>query len=378
MTKHTFYRIGVLLWIGAFSVGFTGCREKAKPAGMPTPRIEVALPLVQPIVLTQEYPGYLTSEQSVQLVARVNGYLKNILYTPGSIVTKDKLLFVIEPTLYEDAVKQAEASFSSAQAQLDYARNNYTRMKEAAASDAISEIDLIQSQSALTQAEAGVKNAQAQLTTAKTNLSYCYIRAPFTGKVSRNQFDVGAYISGAGQPAELASLYNDVKMYAYFDVEDNQYLKMLMQNSSTKLSDLAGDVSIHFSEALFKTYKGKLNYMAPNVNLSTGTISLRAEIDNPTGELKSGLYVTVRLPYGERNEAILINNASIGTDQLGNYVYAVNDSNRVVYRHVALGELVNDTLREITSGLSPKDMYVTKALLKVRNGMEIEPIKTNN
>ena len=138
------------------------------------PEISVAYPAVDSVVLIKSYPGYLTSLQTVDLVARVNGYLQQVAYMPGEIVKKGQLLFVIEPSQYEDAVEQAEAALKTAQAQYDYAENNYTRMKEAAQSDAISTIDLIQAESKLEQSRASVRNAEAALSTARIQLGYCY------------------------------------------------------------------------------------------------------------------------------------------------------------------------------------------------------------
>ena len=335
------------------------------------PEISVAYPAVDSVVLIKSYPGYLTSLQTVDLVARVNGYLQQVAYTPGEIVKKGQLLFVIEPSQYEDAVEQAEAALKTAQAQYDYAENNYTRMKEAAQSDAISTIDLIQAESKLEQSRASVRNAEAALSTARIQLGYCYVKAPFEGRISRNLYDVGNYISGSLQSTKLATIYQDKKMYAYFNIEDNQYLKMLLNQSKGKHSVPSDRVEILFQEPTSRSYYGRLDYLSPNVDLSTGTLSIRAEVDNPAGELKSGL-------YGSREHAILVREASIATDQLGKYMYVVSDSNVVEYRPVETGQLVNDTLRVIDKGISPTDRYVTKALLKVRAGMPVRPVLEKN
>ena len=342
------------------------------------PEISVAYPAVDSVVLIKSYPGYLTSLQTVDLVARVNGYLQQVAYMPGEIVKKGQLLFVIEPSQYEDAVEQAEAALKTAQAQYDYAENNYTRMKEAAQSDAISTIDLIQAESKLEQSRASVRNAEAALSTARIQLGYCYVKAPFEGRISRNLYDVGNYISGSLQSTKLATIYQDKKMYAYFNIEDNQYLKMLLNQSKGKHSVPSDRVEILFQEPTSRSYYGRLDYLSPNVDLSTGTLSIRAEVDNPDGELKSGLYISIRLPYGSREHAILVRDASIATDQLGKYMYVVNDSNVVEYRPVETGQLVNDTLRVIDEGISPPDRYVTKALLKVRAGMPVRPVLEKN
>ena len=190
---------------------------------------------------------------------------------------------------------------------------------------------------------------------------------------------MGSYISGAVQATTLATLYQDDKVYAYFNIEDNQYLRMIMASPEGELRGrMPKEVKLSFQEPLSEEYVGRLDYLSPNVELSTGTLNVRAEIDNPKGELKSGLYVTISLPYGENSEAVLVRDASIGTDQLGKYVYLVNDSNRVVYRHIEAGELVNDTLREVVKGVDANDRYVTKALLKVRDGMLIAPVESRD
>ncbi len=338
------------------------------------PDISVAYPQVDSIVLVKSYPGYLTSEQTVDLVARVSGYLQHVAYTPGEMVKKGQLLFVIEPSRYEDAVTQAESALATAKAQYDYAQNNYTRMKEASLSDAISEIDLIQAESQLEQSQAAMHNAEAALSTARIQLGYCYIRAPFEGRITRNMYDVGNYINGGMQSVTLATIYQDRKMYAYFNIEDNQYLKMLMNQSQGKHSVPTDRAEILFQEPMNRAYYGTLDYLSPNVDLSTGTLSIRAEVDNPTGELKSGLYITIQLPYGSRDKAVLVRDASIGVDQLGKYIYVVNDSNRVEYRPVKTGQLVRDSLRLIDEGIAPDEKYVTRALLKVRAGMPVNPV----
>lgn len=354
----------------------TGCKEK-KDAGamkeMPTLAISVAKPIVKDITLTKDYPGYLTTEKTVNLVARVNGTLQSVSYAPGGRVKKGQLLFVIEPTLYNDKVAQAEAELKTAQAQLEYARNNYSRMKEAVKSDAVSQIQVLQSESSVTEGVAAVSNAEAALSTARTNLGYCYVRAPFDGTISKSTVDVGSYVGGSLQPVTLATIYKDDQMYAYFNVADNQWLEMSMNNQQPT-KDLPKKIMVQLGKEGTESYPATLDYLSPNVDLNTGTLMVRANFDNPQGVLKSGLYVSITLPYGEADHAILVKEASIGTDQLGKFLYAVNDSDIVHYRHIEIGQLINDTLRQVLGGLSPQERYVTEALMKVRDGMKIKPI----
>lgn len=354
----------------------TGCKEKKDAGamkGMPTLAISVAKPIVKDITLTKDYPGYLTTEKTVNLVARVNGTLQSVSYAPGGRVKKGQLLFVIEPTLYNDKVAQAEAELKTAQAQLEYARNNYSRMKEAVKSDAVSQIQVLQSESSVTEGVAAVSNAEAALSTARTNLGYCYVRAPFDGTISKSTVDIGSYVGGSLQPVTLATIYKDDQMYAYFNVADNQWLEMSMNNQQPT-KDLPKKIMVQLGKEGTESYPATLDYLSPNVDLNTGTLMVRANFDNPQGVLKSGLYVSITLPYGEADHAILVKEASIGTDQLGKFLYAVNDSDIVHYRHIEIGQLINDTLRQVLGGLSPQERYITEALMKVRDGMKIKPI----
>lgn len=350
-----------------------GCKEKKKMSRtMPIPEISVAKPQVKDITLTKEYPGYLVSEQTVNLVARVNGTLQSASFIPGSRVRKGQVLFVIEPTVYQDNVVQAEAALKTAKAQLEYARNNYSRMQEAVKSDAVSQIQVLQSESTVAEGAAAVSNAEAALNTVRTSLAYCYIRAPFDGTVSNKLMDVGNYISGAVQPTTLATIYKDDRMYTYFNVADNQWISMLMNASGKK--ELPKSLLLRLGKEGEHSYPATLDYLSPNIDLNTGTLNVRANLDNPRGVLKSGLYVSITLPYGEQAQAVLVSEASIGTDQLGKYVYVVNDSDKVHYRSIVVGQMVNDTMRQIIKGLSPQERYVTKALMKVHEGMKVNPI----
>ena len=354
----------------------TGCKEKKSAGamgGMPTPEISVAKPIIKNVTLTKDYPGYLTTEKTVNLVARVNGTLQSTSYTAGGRVKQGQLLFVIEPTLYKDKVEQAKADLQTAQAQLEYARSNYSRMKEAIKSDAVSQIQLLQSEANVTEGIAAVNNAEAALSTAHTNLGYCYVRAPFDGTITKSTVDIGSYVGGSLQPVTLATIYKDNQMYAYFNVADNQWLEMLMNNRQSA-QELPKKIMVQLGKEGSEMYPATLDYLSPNVDLNTGTLTVRANFDNPQGILKSGLYVSITLPYGEADNAMLVKEASIGTDQLGKYLYLVNDSNIVRYRHIEIGQLIGDTLRQVTGGLSPQDRYVTKALMKVRDGMKIKPM----
>lgn len=336
--------------------------------------VEVALPKVMDLTLTREYPGYLAADATIPIMGRVNGTITTRSFIEGQRVKKGDRLFVIEPTLYRNAVEQAAAAVKTAEAELEYAKSSYERMKVAINSDAVSQIELLQAKSRVESGEAAVDNARAALKSAKTKLGYCYITAPADGAVGLAKYPVGAYISGEMSPTQLCTLYKDDLMYAFFDITDNQWLKKIMQGSeSIDQSNITFTVG---GSRLFRR-NAKIDFLAPAVNLSTGTLQVRAEFDNSNGTLKPGSYISVTMPYQEVKDAILVHDASIGTDQLGKYLYVVNDSNRVEYRRIDAGALIDDTMRLVDAGLEPGERYVTKALLKVRNGMPVTPIMNN-
>lgn len=350
----------------------TACQKtkEQKSAGAVLP-VEVTTPITREVTLTREYPGYLEADATLSIVGRASGTLLAQNYTPGSRVKKGTTLFVIEPTLYKNAVTQAEAALSTAQAELEYAQSNYERMKQAAASDAVSQIEVLQAESNVKSYTAKVNNAKAALSTARTNLGYCYVKAPMDGVVGIEKYSVGTYIPGAASPVELCKMYKDNKMYAYFDITDNQWLVKQRRNNEVGKEEY---ITFTLGNDNYFSWKAKMDYLSPDINLSTGTLRVRAELDNSNLFLKPGSYISVVLPYEKIENGILVKDASIGTDQLGKYLYVVNESNIVQYRSIETGSLVEDTLRLVTKGLRPNERYVTKALLKVRNGMPVTPI----
>lgn len=375
MKKLTISKVSLAVIVGSTLI--SSCTHKSGDKGDESmlPQIDVALPVIDSVVIHKEYPGILKAHKEVDLVARVNGYLRYSDYEPGSLVQKGTVLFRIEDTQYRDAVTQAKAQLETAKATNVYATNQYHAMKKALESDAVSQMDVIQAESAMKESAASIEHAKSALQSALTTLSYCTVTAPFTGRITKSAYSDGAYLGGAGAPVTLATIYNDDYVNAYFSIEDNTYMQMV-NNSQGKDTIDYDHIPITFSEKLPHIYTGSLNYLAPDIDASTGTMSMRARIENPYGELKSGMYAKVYLPSGTNPRAILVKDASIGTDQLGKYLYVINDSNKVVYTPIEVGELVNDTMRIVIKGITPQSRYVTKALLKVRDGMPVNPIMT--
>lgn len=348
------------------------CKKQTKEETAEVPTIDVAQVVTDSVLLSKTFPGTLAAVSSVDIVGRVNGTLISQNYTDGDKVKKGQVLFQIESTEYRDAVAQAEAALSTARSQYDYASKNYAAMTKALESDAVSQIEVLQAKNSMETAQASIKNAEAALQTARTNLGYCTVRAPFDGTVSKSAFSVGTYISGAASPVTLATIYDNSQLHANFSIDDAKYIKNIIEGTEEKLVDYER-VPVRFTDAMSHKYTGKLNYVAPDVNTSTGTIQLRLVIDNPYDELVDGMYTTIDLPYQVDPHAMMVKDAAITTSQTKKFLYVVNDSDKVEYVPIEVGEMANDSMRIVTSGIKGNERYVTKALLKVRPGMKVDP-----
>lgn len=373
MNNLSFYGL-VIAGFALASVTSCGNKRQAADEGLLT--VDVALPVTDSITLYKTYPGYAGANASADVVARVNGQLLSKNYDSGSLVKKGAVLFTIEPTKYSDAVRQAQAALATAESEYEYASKQAQAMKKAFESDAVSRMEVIQAESSMQQAEAAIKNARAALSTANTNLAYCTVRAPFTGHITSATVDVGNYINGEGAPFKLATIYDDSSMIVSFAIEDSQYERMMGAKSDPAVEALYHKVPLEFEEPLPHTYTADMYYTSPAIDKSTGTLNLKVTVDNPYGELRDGMYVTVKFPYDTDPDAILVKDASIGTDQLGKYLYVVNDSDKVVYTPIEVGGIYRDSLRVVTKGISRDSRYVTSAMLKVRDGMPVKPVLT--
>lgn len=347
-------------------------KEKKAPEEMIRP-VEVAEAITDSVVLYSTYPGYLTAEYYAEVVGLVNGRLLTMNYSSGQHVNKGQTLFTIDPTLYEDALHRAEATLKSNESNLEYSKSHYAAVLRALEDNAVSKMEVLQAESDYNQAVASVNDSKAALHTAQVNYGYCNVVAPISGYITNNKISVGNYITGADSPVKLAEIYDNTHLYANFEVESARYDMMSYGNRDIE-DKLYKNVPLQFKEPLKNTYSADLTYVAPNVDRSTGTLLLQGKITNIDNELKEGMFLTVSLPYGANPKAVLVKDAAIATDQIGKYMYVVNDSDIIVKRRIEVGEIYRDSLRVIDKGMEPGDKYLTKALLTVRAGEKVKPI----
>ncbi|MGL5683066.1 MAG: efflux RND transporter periplasmic adaptor subunit [Marinifilaceae bacterium] len=348
----------------------SACKDKKHHTEqMPALHIQVDTPQITNITCMFEYPAYLQSAQQVNLVARVPGYLQQIDYTPGEKVKKGQTLFVIEPQPYKDKLIAAQAAVQQAKAEYDYAQANYQKYQVAVKQNSVSEIDFLQSKSNYFSAQANLENAKAALNSAQINYDYCFVKAPADGVVSVNMFDVGNYVGSQGGSATLATFYADSQLYAYFNMAYSDYYTAL---NFIKMGNKA-NVTITDPVIANQAWTGILDYSSPNVDQTTGTVNMRAVVDNTKEELLDGMYVRVHMPYQYVKNAIMIPEASIGTNQAGRYVYVVQKDSVVSLRQLTVGYLDNDGMRQVLDGIKPGEEYVVRALVNMRNGEKVVP-----
>ncbi|MCM1292604.1 MAG: efflux RND transporter periplasmic adaptor subunit [Bacteroides sp.] len=371
--KTQYYSALAVVATLAATAMMAGC-SKNKPVEEQLQSIDVAVPIVDSVVLHRSYPGFLKSAKTVDVVGRVNGTLQSNPYKAGDKVQAGQVLFTIDPTTYRDAVTKAEAALATARSEYEYASKEYEAMKKALESDAVSRMEVVQAESNMKTAAAAISTAQAALNIARTNLGYCTVRAPISGEITDAVYSSGNYIAGEGSPVVLATIYDNSQLHANFEVDDDQYMKIMADRQSADVSTDYSHIPLTFEEPLPHSYTADLFYTAPTINKSTGTILFEALVDNKYNELRNGMYMTIKLPYGFDRNAVMVKDASISTDQRGKYLYTVTDSNTVAYTPIEVGELVNDTLRIVTKGIKPGQRYVTKAMMKVRDGMKIKPV----
>lgn len=364
------------LWLATILFVLTGCSKKHSVEQSTEPAaVHVAEATTDSVVLYKKLPGIIESVTTTKVVARVNGKILTQNFTAGQYVRQGQVLYSIESTTYRDAVTQAEASLASAKSQQEYYTQQLAAMRKALEADAVSKMQVVQAESNLRQAEASVRQAQATLSTARDNLSHCTVRAPSSGMISESLIDAGNYVNGEGASVTLATIYDNTNMQATFSLSDTEY-EQLIGNTGGITSQLYRNVPLSFRDSLTTAYTANLYYVSPSVDESTSSLRLIGKLTNKNNELRNGMYVSVSLPYGAMPHAVLVKDAALSSDQLGYYLYTVDADNTVHHTPVKVGELYQDSLRIVLSGISPSERYVTKALLKVRSGEKIKPVLT--
>ena len=339
----------------------TACDKKAPAKVGPPPAVTVAKPVSQDVRSFEIFDGNLAAYLSVDLEARVPGYLTQIAFEDGAPVKKDQLLFVIEQDQYAQQVKLTKAVFEEAKIEI-------TRQKALLKDNATS-------QSAVDKAMSVYLQSEANLKLAEINYGYTEVRAPFDGLMGRHLIDVGNYLGSSPQGVKLATIQKIDPIYVYFSINERDLLKYQKRYVNEKerksqVNKLPVHVQLQGEEGY--PHSGTLDFAANLLSSSTGSLQLRAELPNSNYSMLPGLYAKVRAEYGEPRLAVLIPNSSVLTDQQGDYVFIVDEAKKASRRNIKRGQQFGP-LVEVTSGLIASESVIINGFINVRDGLEVNP-----
>jgi len=337
------------------------CGKEVKQAPIP---VTIAQPLSQEIRSFATFDGLVDPYLTVNLDARVKGYLTKIGFADGSMVKKGDLLFVIEQDPYIQEVKLKQAIYT--EAKLEYGRQK-SLLKENATS-----------QAAVDKALSQYQQAEANLTLAKINLSYTEIRAPFDGLMGRHLLDVGTYLDSTTKGVQLSTIQQISPIYVYFSINERDFLKFEKgqdQNAERKSEVNKLPVFVGLQNENGYPHEGVLDYAANLISTDTGSLQLRAIFQNENYQLIPGLYARVMAQYGEPRQALLLPKTAIMTDQVGDYVFVLDDAMLAQRQDITLGQRF-DKYVEISKGLTATSKVVINGFINLSINQLAKPTET--
>ncbi|HEX2238201.1 MAG TPA: efflux RND transporter periplasmic adaptor subunit [Gammaproteobacteria bacterium] len=359
------------------TVLLTACGGKSDPVPKPPPpTVTVARPLVKQVTDWDEYTGRLAAVDSVNVRARVSGYLKSMHFKDGAFVSKGDLLFVIDPRPYQAALDRAKARADQAKAQLELARDERARAERLFESNAVSQQEFQARVQAEREAVARLEAAQAAVQSARLNLGFTHVRAPISGRISREFVTNGNLISGGtANSTLLTTIVSLDPIYVYFTADERsvlRYMRLARRGIRPSSRDFRNPVRLQLADEKGFPHKGYMDFVDNQIDEATGTMMGRAVIPNPNYLLVPGLFARVKLRGEGPYKALLVPDAAIGTDQVQKFVYVLGRNNIIARRQVQLGEVIGG-LRVIRAGLSADDEVVIKGFQRVHAGSPAAP-----
>jgi membrane fusion protein, multidrug efflux system len=358
------FSVAALLLLGA------ACSEKKDSNA--TSAVKIAQPLSQEVTEWDEYTGRVEAISSVDVRARVGGYLVKVNFTAGEKVQKGDLLFLIDIKPYQAQFNFASAELERAKSRLELARNDLERAEQLFRQKAISTEEYDGRSKGLREAAAAVESAKANVYTARINLDYCEIRAPISGRIGRELLTQGNLVNG-GDTTVLTTIVTTDPVYVYADADEQSVLKYRRRalEKGTNSVDLKGTpVELGVADETGYPHRGELDYVAPREDTATGTISLRGVFPNRNGLLSPGFFARMRVHGSDPYPALLLPDRAVATDQTERFVWVVNADNHVDYRRIVAGALIGDK-RVVSQGLQANEWVVVDGLQKLKPGIEV-------
>jgi RND family efflux transporter MFP subunit len=375
MKQRTF----VIVAAAALAGAAYGCDRGPAVVETPPPEVSVSTPIERSLASYFETTGRTEAIKSVDVRARVSGYLVKVYFEDGAEVKQGQELFLIDPRPYEAELLAAEAALARWKAELRQAEADVARNQRLLPKGAASERDLERSIAQRDTAAAEIQASQARIAQAKLNLEFTRVTAPIDGRLSRTSITEGNLIQ-AGQEMVLTTLVSVDPLYVYYDVDEHTVLELRQARlragdtnspSNIKERQIRIDISLANEHAYGRS--GILDFVDNRVDPGTGTLKARAVVSNGDRVLAPGLFVRVRMPMGAARDSLLVTERAIGTDQGNKFVYVVNADNVAEYRAVKLGPLADDGLRAITEGLNAGERVIVNGIQRVRPGITVKP-----
>ena len=356
--------LGVML----LSVLLVGCDNSvAQNAAPQAPAVSAADVVVKSISQWDSFNGRIEAVESVQLRPRVSGYIDKVNYADGQEVKKGEVLFTIDDRTYRAALEQAQATLARAKTQASLARSEANRTDKLVNTNLVSREEWEQRRAAATQAQADIRAAQAAVDAAQLNLDFTKVTAPIDGRASRALITSGNLVTAGDSASVLTTLVSQKTVYVYFDVDESTYLHYQNlarsgQGASSNHTALPVEIGLTGEEGY--PHQGKVDFLDNQLTPSTGTIRMRALLDNAQRQFTPGLFARVRLPGSAEFKATLIDDKAVLTDQDRKYVYIVDKEGKAQRRDITPGRLA-DGLRIVRQGLNPGDKVIVEGLQKV-------------
>ena len=361
------------LKIAAVSVMATGalygCSPKAEAPAQGAPPVTVATPLKQQVRDWDEFTGRFEAVESVDVRARVGGYIQAVHFRDGQMVQRGQLLFTLDPRPAQAALAQAQAQVAQAQSQLSLARANLARSETLLASQAVSKAEYDSNKAAVDAAQANLAAGNAAVRTARLNLDYTRVTAPTSGRVSDRRVDPGNVIAGGSSAGDvLTTIISGGPIHFVFDGSEAVLLKYLREGGSNQ----GATVNVRLQDESTYKHTGRLDFSDNAVDTASGVIRLRAVVPNADGFLKPGMFGQARLAGSGSYQAMLVPDAAVATDQARRIVYVVAADGSVAPKPVVLGPLV-DGLRVVRSGLAATDRVIINGVQRIQQpGMKVQ------
>ena len=373
MKYRSLLRIGSALVL-AICLSLAGCARApaAAPAAAPV-AVQVSRPVEKEITDYAQFTGRVQAVESVQVQARVSGYLMKVLFKEGSLVRKDDILFEIDARMYRAQLERDEAQLKQSEAKLQQNENDLSRANMLLKKASISQSDYDAALANRDVALANVAAAKANIEASALNVEFCTVRSPIDGRTSNYSKTVGNLVTQ--DQTLLTTVMSIDPAYVYFDVDEltiQRISRLIRQGKVESADHTAWPVSLGLGSEEGFPHSGTINFEDNQVNAKTGTLRVRGVFSNNDDALTPGYFARVRLSVGPRHQALLVSDRALDNDQGQRIVYVVDDEDKVVARPVRVGAL-HDGLRAIEDGLRPGERVIVNGLLQIRPGVTVEP-----